>query len=87
MFYLYFIACIRCEGFLLDKKIGVNQPKRIEKARILVANTPMDADKIKVGVGPNNRSLKKSIHSIWPQKGVCLAQEPDRVLFETCNMT
>ncbi|KAK2183566.1 hypothetical protein NP493_306g02000 [Ridgeia piscesae] len=36
------------EGFLLDKKIGVNQPKRIEKARILVANTPMDTDKIKV---------------------------------------
>ena len=64
MFYLYFIACIRCEGFLLDKKIGVNQPKRIEKARILVANTPMDADKIKVGIGENNRSLKKSIHSI-----------------------
>lgn len=36
------------EGFLLDKKIGVNQPKRIENAKILIANTPMDADKIKV---------------------------------------
>lgn len=36
------------EGFLLDKKIGVNQPKRIENARIMVANTPMDTDKIKV---------------------------------------
>lgn len=36
------------EGFLLDKTIGQNQPKRIENARILVANTPMDADKIKV---------------------------------------
>ncbi|CAH8872235.1 unnamed protein product [Trichobilharzia szidati] len=36
------------EGFLLDKRPGVNQPKRIEKARILIANTPMDADKIKV---------------------------------------
>lgn len=36
------------EGFLLDKKIGVNQPKRIEKARILISNTPMDTDKIKV---------------------------------------
>ena len=35
-------------GFLLDKKIGVNQPKRIENAKILVANTPMDADKVKV---------------------------------------
>lgn len=36
------------EGFLLDKKVGVNQPKRIENARILVANTPMDTDKIKI---------------------------------------
>ncbi|XP_048579119.1 T-complex protein 1 subunit beta isoform X2 [Nematostella vectensis] len=36
------------EGFLLDKKIGVNQPKKIENAKILIANTPMDADKVKV---------------------------------------
>ena len=35
-------------GFLLDKKVGVNQPKRIENAKILIANTPMDTDKIKV---------------------------------------
>jgi len=36
------------QGFLLDKKIGVNQPKRIENAKILIANTSMDADKIKI---------------------------------------
>lgn len=36
------------DGFLLDKKPGVHQPKRVEKARILIANTPMDTDKIKV---------------------------------------
>lgn len=36
------------EGFILNKKIGVNQPKRITKAKILVANTPMDTDKVKV---------------------------------------
>ncbi|CAG0920628.1 unnamed protein product [Notodromas monacha] len=36
------------EGFLLDKRPGVNQPKRIENATILIANTPMDTDKIKV---------------------------------------
>lgn len=36
------------EGFLLDKKIGVNQPKRIENAKILIANTGMDTDKIKI---------------------------------------
>lgn len=35
-------------GFILDKKIGVHQPKRIENAKLLIANTPMDTDKIKV---------------------------------------
>merc|ERR1711959_8887 len=36
------------EGFILNKKIGVGQPKRIENANIMVANTSMDADKIKI---------------------------------------
>ena len=37
-----------CAGYLLEKKVGVNQPKRMENARILIANTAMDTDKIKV---------------------------------------
>jgi T-complex protein 1 subunit beta len=36
------------EGFLLNKKPDQTQPKKIENARILIANTPMDTDKIKV---------------------------------------
>jgi len=36
------------EGFILDKEIGVGQPKRCEKAKILLANTAMDNDKIKI---------------------------------------
>jgi T-complex protein 1 subunit beta len=36
------------EGFILNKKIGVGQPHRITKAKILIANTPMDTDKIKI---------------------------------------
>ena len=36
------------EGFILNKKMGVGQPKRIENARILVANTAMDTDKVKI---------------------------------------
>ena len=36
------------DGFILDKRIGVNQPKRLENAKILVANTAMDTDKIKI---------------------------------------
>lgn len=36
------------EGFILGKSIGVGQPKRMTGAKILVANTPMDTDKIKI---------------------------------------
>jgi hypothetical protein len=36
------------EGFILDKKIGVGQPHRITDAKVLIANTPMDTDKIKI---------------------------------------
>jgi T-complex protein 1 subunit beta len=36
------------DGFLLDKQIGVGQPRRVENAKILIANTSMDTDKIKI---------------------------------------
>jgi len=36
------------EGFILDKRIGVGQPKRVEDAKILVSNTAMDTDKVKI---------------------------------------
>ncbi|KAH9065135.1 chaperonin Cpn60/TCP-1 family [Lactarius deliciosus] len=36
------------EGFILDKSLGTNCPKRVEDARILIANTSMDTDKIKI---------------------------------------
>uniref|UniRef100_A0A7S0YYS6 CCT-beta n=1 Tax=Hemiselmis tepida TaxID=464990 RepID=A0A7S0YYS6_9CRYP len=36
------------DGFILEKKNGTNQPKKIENAKILIANTSMDTDKIKI---------------------------------------
>ena len=35
-------------GFVLDRGFGIGQPKRVENAKILIANTPMDTDKIKI---------------------------------------
>ena len=40
-------TCV-CVGFLLEKSVGVYQPQRITDAKILLANTAMDHDKIKV---------------------------------------
>jgi len=36
------------DGFILEKQISVACPKIMENARIMVANTPMDYDKIKI---------------------------------------
>jgi len=36
------------DGFLLEKKISVGMPKTATNCKILVANTPMDTDKIKI---------------------------------------
>jgi len=36
------------DGFILEKRIGVGCPKRMENAKILIANTAMDTDKIKI---------------------------------------
>lgn len=36
------------EGFILDKKIGTNCPKSLTNAKILISNSSMDTDKIKI---------------------------------------
>ena len=36
------------EGFILEKTISVGCPRKKEKARVMVTNTPMDYDKIKI---------------------------------------
>lgn len=58
-------------GFLLDKKPGVNQPKRVENAKILIANTPMDTDKIKVLVQLQTNLKQGSL--IYVKSGLRLA--------------
>ena len=36
------------DGFVMNKSFGIGQPRRTENAKILIANTPMDTDKIKI---------------------------------------
>ena len=36
------------DGFLLDKKISTGCPKRMANCKVMVANTPMDTDKVKI---------------------------------------
>lgn len=36
------------DGFILDKSFGIGQKKSLKNPKIMVANTPMDSDKIKI---------------------------------------
>ncbi|XP_037937635.1 T-complex protein 1 subunit beta [Teleopsis dalmanni] len=74
------------EGFLLDKTPGVHQPQRIEKAKILIANTPMDTDKIKV-FGSNIKvdSLSKIADLELAEKEK-MKDKVQKILSHNCNV-
>uniref|UniRef100_A0A0K8TSS4 T-complex protein 1 subunit beta n=1 Tax=Tabanus bromius TaxID=304241 RepID=A0A0K8TSS4_TABBR len=74
------------EGFLLDKKPGMHQPKRIENAKILIANTPMDTDKIKV-FGSNIKvgSLAKIADLELAEKEK-MKDKVQKILSHNCNV-
>eukprot|EP00823_Brevimastigomonas_motovehiculus_P001758 TRINITY_DN1239_c0_g1_i1.p1 TRINITY_DN1239_c0_g1~~TRINITY_DN1239_c0_g1_i1.p1 ORF type:complete len:540 (-),score=125.18 TRINITY_DN1239_c0_g1_i1:133-1752(-) len=73
------------EGFLLDKKIGVGQPKKLTKAKILVANTPMDTDKIKIyGASVKVDSVSK-MADIEEAEKKKMAEKVQKILKHGCN--
>eukprot|EP00501_MAST-03F_sp_TOSAG23-6_P001085 GSMAST32.ASY1.ANO1.1128.1 assembled CDS len=51
-------------GFVMSKKIGVGCPKRIENAKIMIANTSMDTDKIKIYGAPEKKKMKGKVDKI-----------------------
>lgn len=74
------------EGFILDKKIGVGQPKRIEDAKILVANTPMDTDKIKIyGARVRVDSMAK-VSDIEKAEKEKMKDKVDKIIAHGCNV-
>lgn len=74
------------EGFLLDKRPGVGQPRRIENARILLANTSMDTDKIKIyGSRVKVDSLDK-VAEIEGAERDKMKQKVEKILAHECNV-
>uniref|UniRef100_A0A1A9X0B7 T-complex protein 1 subunit beta n=1 Tax=Glossina brevipalpis TaxID=37001 RepID=A0A1A9X0B7_9MUSC len=74
------------EGFLLDRKPGVHQPQRVQKAKILIANTPMDTDKIKVfGSSIKVDSLAKIADLELAEKEK-MKDKVEKILSHNCNV-
>jgi T-complex protein 1 subunit beta len=74
------------EGFLLNKKIGVGQPRRITNAKILLANTSMDTDKIKMY---GSRVKVDSLDRVADIEGAerdKMRSKVDKILAHECNV-
>ncbi len=57
---------------MLDKSFGVGQPRRLVKPKILIANTPMDTDKIKIyGSRVRNVPSFSECISVCGLDGIC----------------
>ena len=72
-------------GFLLDKKIGIGQPKTMKDVKILVANTSMDTDKIKIfgaHVKTDNVDTVAAIEKAEKQR---MKDKVDKIMKFNCN--
>lgn len=70
----------------MDKKIGQHQPKRIEKARILIANTPMDTDKIKVFGSKVKVDSMSKVADIELAEKEKMKEKVEKILKHNCNV-
>lgn len=74
------------EGFLLDKKVGVNQPKRVENCKILIANTPMDTDKVKVFGSRVRVDAVSKVAELELAEKEKMKDKVDRIIKHGCNV-
>lgn len=74
------------DGFLLEKSIGVGQPKRLENCKILIANTSMDTDKIKIyGSRVQVDSLTK-VAEIEQAERDKMKKKVEKIIAHGCNV-
>ena len=74
------------DGFLLDKKIGVGCPKRMTDCKVLVANTPMDTDKVKIyGAKVKVDSVSK-VAEIEAAEKAKMCDKVDKIIAHGCNV-
>jgi len=74
------------DGFLLDKSIGVGQPKRVENAKILIANTSMDTDKIKIYGSRVKVDSMNKVAEIEEAEKDKMRQKCEKIMGHGCNV-
>merc|ERR1719265_2425278 len=74
------------EGFILEKKIGVGQPKVMENCKILVANTQMDTDKIKIYGARVKVDSLEAVQEIEAAEKEKMKVKVEKIVAHKCNV-
>mmetsp|Transcript_9938 Transcript_9938/g.14643 ORF Transcript_9938/g.14643 Transcript_9938/m.14643 type:complete len:535 (-) Transcript_9938:2906-4510(-) len=73
------------EGFIMEKSFGVGGPKRVENAKILLADTGMDTDKIKIN-GVIRTSSMKTLSQIELAEKEKMKKKCENIIAHNCNL-
>merc|ERR1719421_171701 len=74
------------EGFILEKKIGVGMPKVLENCKIVVANTQMDTDKIKIYGARVKVDSLEAVQEIEQAEKEKMKAKCDKIIAHKCNV-
>merc|ERR1712054_171492 len=74
------------DGFLLDKRIGVGCPKRMTNCKVMVANTPMDTDKVKIYGSKGKVDSVAKVAEIEAAEKKKMLDKVERILAHGCNV-
>merc|ERR1719450_956928 len=74
------------EGFILEKKIAVGQPKLLEDCKILVANCQMDTDKIKIYGARVKVDSFEAVNEIEKAEKEKMKAKVEKIVAHGCNV-
>ena len=74
------------DGFLLDKKIGVGQPRKVTNAKVLIANTSMDTDKIKIYGSRVRVDSMNKVAEIEESEKQKMRNKVEKIINHGCNV-
>lgn len=73
-------------GFILEKRFAIGMPKKRENCKVLVANTPMDTDKIKIFGSRVNVDSLEAVQEIERAERDKMKAKVDKIIATGCNV-
>lgn len=74
------------DGFILEKKIGINQPKELTNCKVMVANTPMDTDKVKIYGTKVSVNSFEAVQELENEEREKMKNKVENIISHGCNV-